>query len=121
MLQVFARDVGTTSPNTVLRVSEVSRGILVERPLGDRSAHEMSQINAPVQLQSEGQNAVINPDDYLIGDLNGVVCLPKDLAKKAISLMEAQVEADERIAKDLKTGMSFAESSKRHRASLSQP
>ena len=61
---------------------------------------------------------MISPGDYLIGDLNGVVCLPKQLAEKAVALMASQVEADERIARDLREGRSFQEASKEHRAKV---
>lgn len=94
---VFARDVGTASPQELLRVSE---------------------INVPVRLQSEDQEATIFPGDYLIGDLNGVVCLPKGLAEVAIALMASQVEADEKIAKDIQDGRTFQEASKEHRAKV---
>ncbi|KAF6220415.1 hypothetical protein HO133_002847 [Letharia lupina] len=94
---VFAKDVGTTAPQETLRVNEV---------------------NVPVRLQSEEQEAIVYPEDYLIGDLNGVVCLPKGLAEKAVALMASQVEADERIARDLAEGRPFGESSKEHRAKV---
>ncbi|KAK8194445.1 hypothetical protein M8818_007637, partial [Zalaria obscura] len=97
---VFARDVGTTAPHEVVKVSE---------------------INTPVRLQIEDQEAVIHPGDFIIGDLNGVVCLPKDLAEKALELMGSQVEADEKIAADIKAGKGFAEASKVHRAGVKQP
>lgn len=71
-----------------------------------------------MQLQSEGLAVTIRPGDYLIGDLNGVVCLPKDLAEKAVALMGYQVEADGKIARDLARGRSFQEASKEHRANV---
>ena len=43
------------------------------------------------------QKAVIKPGDNLLGDLNWVVCLLKELAEKAIPLIALQVEADERL------------------------
>ena len=73
-------------------------------------------MNIPVRLQSQQQDAMISPGDYLIGDLNGVVCLPRHLAQKVIALIPSQVEADERITKDLLRGRSFQEASKEHRA-----
>lgn len=94
---VFARDVGTTAPQEVLRVGEV---------------------NVPLRLQSQEQDAVVWPGDYLVGDLNGVVCLPKGLAVKAVALMESQVRADGRIKMDLAEGISFGESCKVHRAGV---
>ena len=81
----------------------------------------MIQINTPLKLQSADQDATIHPGDYLIADLNGVVCLPKGLAEKAVDLIAPQVEADELIAADLASGRTFAEASKEHRASLQVP
>ena len=81
----------------------------------------MTQVNNPVCVQcGDGQETIIYPGDYLIGDLNGVVCLPRELSEKAVSLIQSQVEADERIAEDIKAGLPFAESSKKHRASVRQ-
>ena len=37
--------------------------------------------------------------------MNGVVCLPRDLAEKALELIPPQVEADELIAKDIDAGV----------------
>lgn len=45
-----------------------------------------------MRLNSEEQDAVINPGDILIGDINGVVCLPQGLAEKALDLMQSQVD-----------------------------
>ncbi|KAF2480099.1 ribonuclease E inhibitor RraA/Dimethylmenaquinone methyltransferase [Neohortaea acidophila] len=97
---VFARDVGTTAPQEVARVSEV---------------------NAPVRLNSEEQDAVINPGDILIGDINGVVCLPQGLAEKALDLMQSQVDADVKVAADINKGRTAAEAMKEHRANVKQP
>ena len=72
----------------------------------------------PVRLQSEEQEATVCPGDYLIGDLNGVVCLPRGLAEKAVALMGSLVEADERVKRDLEAGRPFAESAREHRAKV---
>ncbi|CAK1363991.1 unnamed protein product [Cercospora beticola] len=97
---VFAKDVGTTAPAEVARVSE---------------------INGPVRFNSEEQDSYINPGDILIADLNGVVCLPKDLAEQALDLIASQVEADENVAKDIRNGVLVGESMKKHRANVKQP
>lgn len=94
---VFARAVGTTAPQELLRISEV---------------------DVPVQLQSGEQEVTVCPGDYLIGDLDGVVCLPKGLAERAVGLMGSQVRADELIKRDLKEGRPFAESCREHRAKV---
>lgn len=97
---VFAKDIGTTAPAEVARVSE---------------------INGPVRFNSEDQDSYIYPGDILIADLNGVVCLPKGLAEQAIDLIASQVEADENVAKDIKNGITVAESMQKHRANVKQP
>ena len=74
-----------------------------------------------MRLQSEEQDAVINPGDFLIGDLNGVVCLPQQLAEKVIDLLPSQIAADEKVAADIKAGKTFTEASKMHRAGVKQP
>ena len=101
----------------------VSRYVPVKEypyPGGD-SPHDTNgygKINVPVRLQSEDQEATISPGDYLIGDLNGVVCLPKGLVGRAVALMASQVEADGKIAKDIQNGRTFQEASKEHRAKV---
>jgi len=93
--KVFARDVGTAPPYELVKVID---------------------FNVPVKLQTDEQDVTINPGDYIIGDLNGVVVLPKDLAEKALPLMARQVEADGKMAAEIKKGMSFSEASKLFRA-----
>lgn len=92
--QVFARDVGTAPPYELVKVVGV---------------------NVPVKLQTGEQDMTINPGDYLVGDLNGVVVLPKELAGKALPLMAKQVEADSQMALEIQKGMSFIDASKKFR------
>ena len=98
--QVFAREVGTTAPAEVVKVGE---------------------INSPVRLQSEDQDAVIHPGDIIVGDLNGVVCIPQSLAEKVVELIPSQVEADEKVAADIQNGRTVGESMKERRATVKQP
>ncbi|KAL8377886.1 hypothetical protein RB595_008529 [Gaeumannomyces hyphopodioides] len=92
---IFARDVGTAPPAELLKVVAV---------------------NVPVRLATDEQDATVNPGDYLIGDLNGVVALPRELAERALPLMAAQVEADTKMAEAIGRGMSFSEASKKFRS-----
>ncbi|KAI0862954.1 RraA-like protein [Xylaria cubensis] len=92
---VFARDVGTAPPAELLKVAAV---------------------NVPVKLQTDDQDMEIRPGDYLIADVNGVVVLPVELAEQALPLMQKQVEADEKMAVEIKKGMSFVEASKKFRS-----
>ena len=91
---------GTTAPAEVVKVGEV---------------------NGPVRLQSEDQDAVINPGDIIIADMNGVVCIPQSLAEKVVDLIPSQVEADEKVAAEIWQGRTVAESMKEHRAKVKQP
>lgn len=92
---MFARDVGTAPPAELLKVAAV---------------------NVPVRLQTDEQDMTVNPGDYLIGDVNGVVVLPAGLAEEALPLMAKQVGADEKMAAAIQDGMSFSEASKRFRS-----
>ncbi|KAK4098624.1 RraA-like protein [Parathielavia hyrcaniae] len=92
---VFARDVGTTPPGPLFKVVAVDE---------------------PVKVCNDGQDITINPGDYLIGDVNGVVVLPRSLAEEALPLMGKQVEADSQMAVEIQKGMTFTEASKRFRS-----
>ncbi|KAK3113704.1 hypothetical protein LTR53_008740 [Teratosphaeriaceae sp. CCFEE 6253] len=97
---VFARDVGTTAPAETMRVAA---------------------IDEPVRLHSDDQDAVIYPGDILVGDINGVVCIPRDLVGKVLELIPSQVEADEKVAADIRKGVPAAEAMKTHRAGVKKP
>lgn len=92
---MFARDVGTTPPGPLLKVVAV---------------------NEPVKVYNDGRDIIINPGDYLIGDVNGVVVLPRGLAEQAVPLMAKQVEADSKMAVEIQKGMTFTEASKKFRS-----
>jgi len=81
----------------------------------------VAAINEPVRLNSDDQDAVIHPGDILVGDLNGVVCIPQHLAEKVIDLIPSQLEADEKVAADIRNGRSVAESMKEHRSGVKKP
>ena len=74
-----------------------------------------------MRLNSEEQDATIYPGDILVGDVNGVVCVPQALAEKAVDLIQSQVDADEKVAADIERGRSVADAMKEHRANVKQP
>lgn len=93
--QVFAKDTGTAPPYAAVKVVAV---------------------NKPLKLQIPGTDATVNPGDYIIADLNGVVVLPRGLAEDVLPLMKKQVEADCKIAEAIKhDGLSFSEASRKFR------
>jgi regulator of RNase E activity RraA len=81
---MFARKVGTTAGGAVCFPSE---------------------IDVPVTLQSPIQKATINPGDYIIADLDGVVCLPAGLAEKVLDIIPGIVAADKKCAGAIRGGM----------------
>lgn len=92
---VFARDTGTAPPHELVKVAAVE---------------------VPVKLASEDQDMTVQPGDYLIGDLNGVVVVPRDAAGDVVALAKKQVDADARMMEEIRRGMSLAEASKRFRS-----
>ena len=88
---MFACDAGTASPAELVKVVAT---------------------NVPVKTNSSMQDVTVNPGDYIIADLNGVVVIPQELAENLIPLMRPQVEADENMAEAIKKGMTFTEASK---------
>lgn len=91
---IFGRDTGTAPPHELVKVVAV---------------------DVPVKLASEDQDMTISPGDYLIGDLNGVVVLPKEAAGEVVALAKKQVEADAKMMEEIKKGMSLVEASKKFR------
>ncbi|KAI5867746.1 RraA-like protein [Durotheca rogersii] len=96
---IFARDVGTAPPGPVLKVSAVDVPVKLQQGDADADADDIE----------------VRPGDYLIGDVNGVVVLPAELAEPALPLMRRQVEADDRMAAAIRDGMSFVEASAKFR------
>ena len=85
-------------------------------PTQPRSKANSLQVNVPVKLQDPALDVTINPGDIIFGDLNGVVCVPKDAVDKILELMPKLVEADEKMAKDIAKGMTFAEAKDKYRS-----
>ncbi|KAF2014988.1 RraA-like protein [Aaosphaeria arxii CBS 175.79] len=91
---MFAKGVGTTAGGEVCRPSEV---------------------NVPVELASTVQDVTIQPGDYIIADIDGVVCLPSALAEKCLAAIPAIAAADAKCAEAIRGGMSVEEAFKTYR------
>jgi regulator of RNase E activity RraA len=87
---VFARDIGTAPPYELVKVAAV---------------------DVPVKLQTEHQDMEIRPGDFLMGDMNGVVVLPKEMAEDVIKIMTKKVPADEKLREAISKGMTFKQAS----------
>lgn len=93
-MQVFAKGVGTTAGGAVCF------------PTG---------IQVPCAFNSVVQHVIVNPGDYLIADVDGVVLIPGSLVGKVLDIIPAIVDADEKCAVAIKEGMSVEESFKKFR------
>lgn len=60
-------------------------------------------------------DAVVSPDDYIVGDLNGVVCIPRSLIAQVLKILPKIVMADEVVAADIDGGAGFVKATMRHR------
>lgn len=67
-------------------------------------------------MGSDGHKILVRPGDFIVGDANGVVCVPMELLEQLLQAMEISTSADAKMADDLKRGMSFQEASRKHRA-----
>lgn len=73
------------------------------------------QINVAVTFSDEQMDVTIHPGDYIVGDLNGVVCVPQTLIAEVLILVQQLVEADKKVAQDIDGGATFAAATKQHR------
>jgi len=59
--------------------------------------------------------ATISPGDWIVGDLNGVICVSKSIASQVIELLPQHGEAESKVDADIDKGVLFAVASKEHR------
>ncbi|WWC63046.1 uncharacterized protein I303_105645 [Kwoniella dejecticola CBS 10117] len=86
---VFSRDVGITAGQEVCYSSE---------------------INVPVPLRSAHQPDVwIHPGDIIVGDENGLACIPQELEEKVLEILPVLAERDRLSMQDLESGMKAAD------------
>lgn len=74
------------------------------------------QIGVPLRLNDSQPNAVIEPGDWIVADLNGVVCIPKNMLQEVAHLLPSLAEANQKIVDDIRSGIGFVESSEARRA-----
>jgi len=100
---VFARGTSTVGQAPFTRVAEV-------------------QVPVTVNVDSEQRGGLaavaVNPGDLLVADEDGVVCVPKLLEKEVLRVASQGREIDARCLKDIQSGVSVAESFRRHRGKL---
>ena len=73
------------------------------------------QVNVSVAFHDSRVEATISPGDWIVGDLNGVICVPKSIASQVVKLLPQLGEAESKVEADIDQGLSFAVASKKHR------
>ena len=73
-------------------------------PVSGRGRVRIDAVNVPVMIGG----IRVRPDDYLVGDETGVVCIPSDRLLEALPIAEALSEKDTRFANALREGHTFA-------------
>lgn len=63
-----------------------------------------SEVNVPVRITSGLQDAWVHPGDYIIVDLNGVVCVPQELVEEILNVIPSKVLEDELCAQGIRDG-----------------
>ena len=103
LFPVFARGHSTLGQGTFSRPSELNVPILIEpRGADDRGIGKF--------LGTE-----VNPGDVVLADLDGVVCVPRELVDVILVRCLKNREVDERCMEDIKDGKSIKETFKKWR------
>lgn len=81
--------------------------------LGQSPFTRPSQTNIPITISPPGEeknvlyNVTVLPSDWIVGDGDGVVCVPKDLEFQVIELAAKGKEIDAKCLKDIRAGTSI--------------
>ncbi|KAG8824643.1 hypothetical protein FRC19_001365 [Serendipita sp. 401] len=105
-LPIFARGTSTLGQRPFTRPSEIEVPLTISSP----------SLTSVASTQSEEWPAVtINPGDWIVADLDGVVVIPRDQMEAVRELCRKGREVDERCKRDIIAGLGVAESFKKHR------
>lgn len=83
---------------------------------GPGGLFRVGEVGGVVEVKREGEVVgKVESGDYLVGDLNGVVCVPRGEAEGAVREMEKAREGERRVWRDVQAGRGFEESAREHR------
>lgn len=88
------------------RPSELNKPLTIVDP---------TQSTGDAQTDPSFPPTTVNPGDYILADIDGVVVVAPSLVDQVLELAAKGREVDGRVAADLKQGVSVAEAFKRHR------
>ncbi|KAK0485736.1 ribonuclease E inhibitor RraA/Dimethylmenaquinone methyltransferase [Armillaria novae-zelandiae] len=108
------RDIGE---HASLNFPVFSRG---HSTLGQSPFTRPSAIDVPVVIHAEDDfpSVTVHPGDWMIGDKDGVVCVPRDLESKVVELAARGREVDAKCMTDIQAGKGVQASFKAHRGKL---
>lgn len=97
---VFARGHSTLGQSPFTRPSAVNIPILISSP------DAVSEVFPPVKVE---------PGDWMVGDEDGVVCVPRELESQVVELATRGRQVDDLCMEDIKAGKGIQASFKLHR------
>jgi len=93
--------------------------------LGQGTFSRPSELNVPLRIEPRGVEAgeegerfastEVNPGDVILADLDGVVCVPRELVEVVLARCLKGREVDERCMEDIKAGKLIKETFKKWR------
>ena len=78
-------------------------------PLTGKGRIKVHSINHPITADG----VFVRPGDIIVGDANGVVCIPQDFAEDLLALAEKQDSSDNQTIELMRQGLSFREAQAR--------
>jgi len=88
--------------------------------LGQSPFTRPSAINIPLKIHPQGAEGsfpavTVHPGDYIVADMDGVVCVPQRDIQRVVETARKGKEVDERCMKDIKAGKGIQATFKTHR------
>lgn len=88
--------------------------------LGQSPFTRPSAVNIPLEIHPEGAEdsfpaVTVHPGDYIVADVDGVVCIPQEDIQKVVETARKGKEIDDCCMKDIKAGKSVRVTFKTHR------
>lgn len=102
---VFARGQSTLGQGSFTRPSELNVDITL-------NIYPESDVDPSTPLIGP---VVVHPGDIIVGDEDGVVCVPPDMVERVAELCAKSREIDDRCMEDIEAGKGVAETFKLHR------
>ena len=90
--------------------------------LGQSPFTRPSAVNVPLNIHPQGTDdrfpfptITVHPGDYIVADVDGVVCVPREDVTRVVETARKGKEVDERCMKDIKSGKGVQATFRTHR------